>query len=195
MTSAKRSARNRERLLGPWGPAVPERFPRIVGDQSAGLWETSRLWKTGDAGVIFLSGPIGAGKTAVARALLPLLAAPLFYIEGDTFWSFINKRGDCGFAFRRPVNRMGQRKSRIPAMVSTPQETGTRATLVIRHGHPGAEQIMPPPERPPERSHRRARTGVPAHSRGTIATDRRGGRNPKPKERRSMLTAALSLCA
>ena len=60
-------------------------------------------------------------------------------------------------------------------MVSTPQETGTRATLVIRHGHPGAEQIMPPPERPPERSHRRARTGVPAHSRGTIATDRRGG--------------------
>ena len=74
-----------------------------------GLWETSRLWKTGDAGVIFLSGPIGAGKTRSGEGLLPLLAAPLFYIEGDTFWSFINKRGDCGFAFRRPVNRMGQR--------------------------------------------------------------------------------------
>lgn len=41
--------------------------------------------------VIFLSGPIGAGKTAVAKALVPLLPAPLSYIEGDTFWSFIKK--------------------------------------------------------------------------------------------------------
>ena len=41
--------------------------------------------------VIFLSGPIGAGKTAVAKALLPLLPAPLSYVEGDTFWSFIRK--------------------------------------------------------------------------------------------------------
>jgi uridine kinase len=39
--------------------------------------------------VIFLSGPIGAGKTAVARELLHLLPAPLSYIEGDVFWSFI----------------------------------------------------------------------------------------------------------
>ena len=46
--------------------------------------------------VIFLSGPIGAGKTAVAKALLPLLTAPLVYIEGDTFWSFIAKPGDRG---------------------------------------------------------------------------------------------------
>jgi uridine kinase len=42
--------------------------------------------------VIFLSGPIGAGKTAVARELLQLLPAPLSYIEGDTFWSFIRIR-------------------------------------------------------------------------------------------------------
>jgi gluconate kinase len=41
--------------------------------------------------VIFLSGPIGAGKTAVAQELIPLLPAPLSYIEGDTFWSFIRK--------------------------------------------------------------------------------------------------------
>jgi adenylylsulfate kinase-like enzyme len=44
--------------------------------------------------VIFLSGPIGAGKTAVAEELLQLLPAPLSYIEGDTFWSFIRKGGE-----------------------------------------------------------------------------------------------------
>ena len=43
--------------------------------------------------VIFLSGPIGAGKTTVAQELIPLLRAPLTYIEGDTFWSFIQKEG------------------------------------------------------------------------------------------------------
>lgn len=43
--------------------------------------------------VIFLSGPIGAGKTAVAQELIALLPAPLTYIEGDTFWSFIQKEG------------------------------------------------------------------------------------------------------
>jgi adenylylsulfate kinase-like enzyme len=44
--------------------------------------------------VIFLSGPIGAGKTAVAQELLPLLSTPLSYIEGDTFWSFIKNGGE-----------------------------------------------------------------------------------------------------
>lgn len=53
--------------------------------------------------VIFLSGPIGAGKTAVAKALLPLLPAPLSYIEGDTFWSFIRKPGERGFHDHFPV--------------------------------------------------------------------------------------------
>lgn len=53
--------------------------------------------------VIFLSGPIGAGKTAVAKALLQLLPAPLSYIEGDTFWSFIAKDGDRGLRDNFPV--------------------------------------------------------------------------------------------
>lgn len=53
--------------------------------------------------VIFLSGPIGAGKTAVAKALLPLLPAPLSYIEGDTFWSFIRKEGERGLRDTFPV--------------------------------------------------------------------------------------------
>lgn len=46
--------------------------------------------------VIFLSGPIGAGKTTVAQELLQLLPEPLSYIEGDTFWSFIRKGGERG---------------------------------------------------------------------------------------------------
>ncbi|MGH9737153.1 MAG: AAA family ATPase [Candidatus Acidiferrales bacterium] len=41
--------------------------------------------------VIMLSGPVGAGKTTVARELIPTLAGPVSYIEGDTFWSFIAK--------------------------------------------------------------------------------------------------------
>ncbi|MBV8206223.1 MAG: AAA family ATPase [Acidobacteria bacterium] len=44
-------------------------------------------------GVIFLSGPVGAGKTAVAQALLPLLSGPVSCIEGDTFWTFIRDGG------------------------------------------------------------------------------------------------------
>ncbi len=53
--------------------------------------------------ILFLSGPIGAGKTAVAKALLPLLPAPLSYIEGDTFWSFIRKGGERGSRENFPV--------------------------------------------------------------------------------------------
>ena len=41
--------------------------------------------------VIMLSGPVGAGKTTVARELIAQLPGPLSYIEGDTFWSFIAK--------------------------------------------------------------------------------------------------------
>jgi chloramphenicol 3-O-phosphotransferase len=41
--------------------------------------------------IIFLSGPVGAGKTTVARDLVALSPAPMAYIEGDTFWSFIAK--------------------------------------------------------------------------------------------------------
>jgi gluconate kinase len=53
--------------------------------------------------VIFLSGPIGAGKTSVAKELVRLLPAPLSYIEGDTFWSFISKEGERGPREHFPV--------------------------------------------------------------------------------------------
>ena len=42
-------------------------------------------------GITILSGPIGAGKTTVARELLALLPPPVSYLEGDTFWSFVAK--------------------------------------------------------------------------------------------------------
>ena len=41
--------------------------------------------------ILVLSGPIGAGKTTVARALVASAVGPSAYIEGDTFWSFITK--------------------------------------------------------------------------------------------------------
>ncbi len=46
------------------------------------------------AGVTILSGPIGAGKTAVSKELIDLWPAPLAYIEGDQFWPFLVKRAD-----------------------------------------------------------------------------------------------------
>jgi chloramphenicol 3-O-phosphotransferase len=41
--------------------------------------------------VLLLAGPIGAGKTTVARALATLMPEPLATIEGDRFWGFLAK--------------------------------------------------------------------------------------------------------
>jgi cytidylate kinase len=43
--------------------------------------------------IIILSGPIGAGKSTVAEALVASSNTPIVYIEGDTFWHFIKNRG------------------------------------------------------------------------------------------------------
>lgn len=72
------------------------------------------LCDTGGMSVIFLSGPIGAGKTAVAQELLPLLPAPLSYIEGDTFWSFIQKTGDRVMGDNFPVLVRSMTAAAIP---------------------------------------------------------------------------------
>jgi chloramphenicol 3-O-phosphotransferase len=42
--------------------------------------------------VTILSGPIGAGKTAVAKELIALSPGPLASIEGDQFWALLVKR-------------------------------------------------------------------------------------------------------
>ncbi|HKF46471.1 MAG TPA: hypothetical protein VKB38_03885 [Terracidiphilus sp.] len=64
--------------------------------------------------VIFLSGPIGAGKTTVAQKLIPLLPAPLSYIEGDTFWSFISKEGSGGMRQFFPVLMRSMTAAAVP---------------------------------------------------------------------------------
>ena len=42
--------------------------------------------------IVILSGPIGAGKSTVAKELIKSATTPTVYIEGDKFWSFIIKR-------------------------------------------------------------------------------------------------------
>lgn len=41
--------------------------------------------------VVTLSGPVGAGKTTVARELVAISRAPLSYIEGDALWPLFVK--------------------------------------------------------------------------------------------------------
>jgi hypothetical protein len=41
--------------------------------------------------IILLSGPLGAGKTTIAKELVKDSNNPLVYIEGDKFWFFIVK--------------------------------------------------------------------------------------------------------
>lgn len=41
--------------------------------------------------IIILSGPVGAGKSTVAREIIKASTGPLVYIEGDLFWSFYAK--------------------------------------------------------------------------------------------------------
>ena len=70
--------------------------------------------ETGAMSVIFLSGPIGAGKTAVSQELIELLPAPLSYIEGDTFWSFIKKGGERSLRDNFPVLMRSMTAAAIP---------------------------------------------------------------------------------
>jgi hypothetical protein len=44
--------------------------------------------------IILLSGPVGAGKTTVARELIACSVGSMAYIEGDTFWSHLVRQPD-----------------------------------------------------------------------------------------------------
>jgi chloramphenicol 3-O-phosphotransferase len=44
------------------------------------------------ASIIILSGPVGAGKTTIARELVACSSGPIVNIEGDKFWSFLTKQ-------------------------------------------------------------------------------------------------------
>jgi hypothetical protein len=53
--------------------------------------------------VIMLSGPVGAGKTTVARELVSRMQGEVAYIEGDEFWSFLTKTGNLGRRDNFPI--------------------------------------------------------------------------------------------
>jgi chloramphenicol 3-O-phosphotransferase len=46
--------------------------------------------------ILILTGPIGSGKTAVAKELVSSAKGPTVNIEGDVFWSFIAVTGPQG---------------------------------------------------------------------------------------------------
>jgi AAA domain len=79
------------------------------------------------AKIIFLSGPIGAGKSTVAAAYAASATVPTAYIEGDTFWKHIAKNPGPQPRPRQVISRLVQ-KSMILAAI--PYARGGFETIV-----------------------------------------------------------------
>jgi hypothetical protein len=118
------------------------------------------------AGVTILSGPIGAGKTAVSKELIPLWSGPLATIEGDQFWPFLVKRakGD-----RREDFRVIKR-----AMTSA-------AGSLARTGYDVLLDFSIPPGFPAHRAKNPERRAARLHRAAPAA---RSLRSPRPRSRR-----------
>lgn len=74
--------------------------------------------------VVMLSGPVGAGKTTIARELAALSPAPLCFIEGDSFWPFFVKPD------ARPVNERFRLLMRSMTAASVPLARGGYEVLL-----------------------------------------------------------------
>ena len=64
------------------------------GTKQAASKEKKQATEQQDGRLLILSGPPGAGKSTVAQKLVEISPSRTVYIEGDTFWQFIAKRGD-----------------------------------------------------------------------------------------------------
>jgi hypothetical protein len=77
--------------------------------------------------IIILSGPLGAGKSTVAKALVNSSTAPTVYIEGDTFWHFIVNRGTGAPKSRTTMARIVMKSMMLAAI---PYARGGFETIV-----------------------------------------------------------------
>jgi chloramphenicol 3-O-phosphotransferase len=74
--------------------------------------------------VLLLSGPPGAGKSAVARELVASAHGPTAWIEGDRFWSFLTKP-------REGTDRREHFRVIVPSMLSAARPIAKAGYSVI----------------------------------------------------------------